>query len=107
MMPFSPEGFPRLLDGRAAIRNQYMGLPAAYTHMRFPGLTVHDMASPSEFFVQYRGDIGLKSGGRYENDYAGHFILRDGRIAEFREYFNPIVLQEALGGNLQQTFNVK
>jgi ketosteroid isomerase-like protein len=107
VMPFSPEGFPRLLDGREAIRNQYSGLPSAYTHMRFLDLTIRDMASPNEFFVTYRGDIGLKSGGRYENDYAGHFVLRDGRISEFREFFNPIVLQQAFGRQLQETFNVK
>ena len=107
LMPFAPDGFPQLLDGRDAIRKQYSGLPRAYTHMRFPGLTIRDMESADEFFVTYRGDIGLKSGGRYENEYAGYFVIRDGRIAEFREFFNPIVLQQAFGGQLQRTFNVK
>jgi ketosteroid isomerase-like protein len=107
VMPFSPEGFPKLLDGREAIRNQYSGLPNAYTHMRFPGLAIRDMASPNEFFVTFRGDIGLKSGGRYDNEYAGYFTLREGRIAEYREFFNPIVLQQAFGRQMQETFNVK
>jgi ketosteroid isomerase-like protein len=107
VMPFAPEGFPSLLAGREAIRTQYSGLPTAYTHMRFPELTLRDMASPDEFFVTYRGDIGLKSGGRYENEYAGYFVVRDGRIVEFREFFNPIVLQQAFGRQLQETFNVK
>lgn len=107
LMPFAPEGFPRRLDGREAIRAQYSGLPRSYTHMRFPDLTIRDLASPNEFFVTYRGDIGLKSGGRYENEYAGYFVVRDGRISQFREFFNPIVLQQAFGEQLQQTFNVK
>jgi ketosteroid isomerase-like protein len=107
LMPFAPQGFPTVLDGREAIRKQYAGLPAAYTHMRFPGLVIRDMASPNEFFATYRGDIGLNSGGRYTNDYAGYFVVRDGRIAEFHEFFNPIVLQEAFGGRLGETFNVK
>jgi ketosteroid isomerase-like protein len=106
-MPFAPQGFPTLLDGREAIRKQYGGLPTAFTHMRFPGLMIRDMASPNEFFATYRGDIGLKSGGRYANDYAGHFVVRDGRIAEFHEFFNPIILQQAFGRQLQETFNVK
>jgi ketosteroid isomerase-like protein len=104
VMHFSPEGFPKLLDGREAIRRQYGGLPAAYAHMRFPGLTIHDMASPREFFATYAGDIELRSGGRYDNDYAGFFVVRDGRIAEFHEYFDPIVLQRAFGGELRKTF---
>jgi ketosteroid isomerase-like protein len=107
IMPFAPDGFPKLLDGRTAIRKQYSGLPNAYTHMRFPDLAIRDMASPNEFFATYRGDIGLKSGGRYDNDYAGYFVVRDGRIVEFREFFNPIVLQQAFGRQLQETFNVK
>lgn len=107
VMPFAPEGFPRLLDGREAIRTQYSGLPSAYTHMRFPDLAIRDMASSNEFFVTYRGDIGLKSGGRYDNDYVAYFLVRDGRIAELREFFNPIVLQQAFGQRLQETFNVK
>jgi ketosteroid isomerase-like protein len=83
------------------------GLPTAYTHMRFPGLVIRDMASPDEFFVTYRGDIGLRSGGRDANDYAGHFVVRDGRIAEFHEFFNPILLQRAFGRQLRETFNVE
>jgi ketosteroid isomerase-like protein len=65
------------------------------------------MASPEEFFATYRGDITLESGGKYDNDYAGRFVVRDGRIAEFHECFNPIVLQQAFGRQLQGTFNVK
>jgi ketosteroid isomerase-like protein len=107
LMPFAPQGFPTLLDGREAIRKQYAGLPNAFTYMRFPGLVIRDLASPNEFFVTYKGDIGLASGGRYANDYAGYFVVRNGRIAEFHEFFNPIVLRQAFGERLGETFNVK
>jgi ketosteroid isomerase-like protein len=107
LMPFAPPGFPTVLDGREAIRKQYASLPTAYTHMRFPGLVIRDLASPNEFFVTYKGDIGLASGGRYANDYAGYFVVHDGRIAEFHEFFNPIVLRQAFGERLGETFNVK
>jgi uncharacterized protein len=107
IMPFAPEGFPRLLDGRAAILKQYGGLPQAFEHMRFPNLVIRDMASPEEFFATYRGDIKLRAGGKYDNEYAGYFVVRDGRIAEFHEFFDPIVLQKAFGDQLQGTFNVK
>jgi len=106
VMPFAPHGFPTLLEGRAAIVRQYGGLPAAFTSMRFPELVIRDLANPSEFFATYRGDIALKTGGKYDNDYAGYFVVRDGRITEFHEFFNPIVLQRAFGGQLDQTFSV-
>jgi ketosteroid isomerase-like protein len=107
VMPFAPEGFPRLLDGRRAILQQYGGLPQSFEYMRFPSLIIRDMASPEEFFATYRGDIKLKAGGKYDNEYAAHFVVRGGRIAEIREFFDPIVLQKAFGGQLQRTFNVR
>lgn len=106
VMPFAPPGFPARLEGRAAIARQYGGLPAAFASMRFPDLVIRDLASPTEFFATYRGDIALKAGGKYDNDYAGYFVVRDGRIAEFHEFFNPLVLQRAFGGQLDQTFSV-
>jgi hypothetical protein len=78
--------------------------------MRAPGLRRAPQHRPyiaNEFFVTHRGDIGLRSGGRYANDYAGRFVVRDGRIAEFHEYFNPLLLQQAFGQQLRETFNVK
>ncbi|AUX48800.1 uncharacterized protein SOCE26_103410 [Sorangium cellulosum] len=106
VMPFSPEGFPKALDGRAAIFNQYRSMPDNFASMRFPDLVAHDMVDPSRFFVTYRGEIRLKSGAAYNNTYAGMFVIRDGQIAEYHEYFDPIVLQRAFGDALGATYNV-
>lgn len=105
VMPYSPEGFPKRLDGRAAILRQYSGLPENYTSMRFPReiLATED---PERFVVRYTGEIALKAGGRYDNTYVGLFTVRDGRIHEFVEFFDPIILQKAFGAQLQQNFNV-
>lgn len=107
IMPFAPERFPRLLEGRAAIFEQYRGMPQNFSAMRFPDLVIQDLADPARFLATYRGEITLRAGGRYNNTYAGLFILRDGKIAEYHEYFDPIVLQRAFGADLGSTFNVK
>lgn len=106
IMPFSPEGFPKRLDGREAVFNQYKGMPQNFTRMRFPDLAIHDLADPARFFVTYRGEIGLRAGGEYNNTYAGLFVIRDGKITEFTEYFDPITLQKAFGAALQDSFSV-
>ncbi|WP_438024858.1 nuclear transport factor 2 family protein [Sorangium sp. So ce233] len=106
VMPFSPEGFPKLLEGRAAIFNQYRSMPENFASMRFPDLVVHDMVDPSRFFVTYRGEIRLRSGGSYNNTYAGLFVIQNGQIAEYHEYFDPIVLQRAFGDALGASYNV-
>lgn len=107
VMPFSPAGFPKELRGRAAILKQYGGLPANYTGMRFPGRVVHETADPEVFVVEYRGEITVKATGKlYNNDYVGIFHVKGGRLVRFVEYFNPIVLQESFGADLQKNFNV-
>ena len=74
--------------------------------MRFPREIIATEEA-SRFLVRYTGSIELKAGGRYDNTYVGLFTLRDGRIAEFVEYFDPIILQKAFGNRLQQNFNVR
>ncbi|WP_437932346.1 nuclear transport factor 2 family protein [Sorangium sp. So ce291] len=106
VMPFSLEGFPKTLDGRAAIFNQYRSMPDSFASIRFPDLVIHDMVDPSRFFVTYRGEIRLRSGGSYDNTYAGLFVIQDGQIAEYHEYFDPIVLQRAFGDALGASYNV-
>ena len=106
LMPFSPEGFPRELHGRAAIHNQYRGMPDTFTTMMFADVVIQDMADPARFFATYRGELELRTGGQYRNTYAGFFIVEADRIAEYHEYFDPIVLQRAFGGALNDRFNV-
>jgi ketosteroid isomerase-like protein len=103
LVPFAPEGFPKLLEGREAIRARYGRLPAAFARVRLPGLTIRDMASPREFLATFHGEAELRAGGHYDNDYVCLFVVRDGLIAEYREYFDPTVLQRALGGDARET----
>ena len=104
-MPFAPAGFPTDLVGRQAIARQYGGLPTAFRSMRFPR-RLASLADPERVLVEYTGEIARADGGRYDNRYIGVFTVRDGRITEFVEYFDPIVLQRAFGSTLGQTFNV-
>lgn len=48
-------------------------------------------------FVKFRGEIVIKAGGTYENDYIGTFRLENGKVVEYTEYFNPIVMAKAFG----------
>ncbi|WNV73736.1 nuclear transport factor 2 family protein [Geodermatophilus sp. DSM 44513] len=98
-MPFAPPGFPDRLDGMAALRRQYGGLPEAYADMRFDVSAVRPMADPEWVLLEYRGRITQRDSSRYDNGYAGLFHVVDGAIVLFREYFDPLVLQRAFGGD--------
>lgn len=106
-MPFAPAGFPRRLEGRAAIRRQYGNMPQAYARMKFPDLALQPMLDPEWVLAEYRGEIELAAGGSYNNRYCGVFNVRDGKIVRFTEYFGPIILSRAFGGDaLARTFGI-
>lgn len=105
VMPLSPGSFPKELNGKDAIYNQYKGLPENYTSMKFPR-KYFPTEDPNTVIVQYGGVIPLKGGGEYNNNYVGIFRIRDGKVQQFTEYFDPFILEEAFGKKLESNFNV-
>lgn len=108
-MPYSPSNFPCRIEGKAAIYRHYQGLPNAYSRMTFPDLTIYPMLDPNWLLAEYRGEIDIATTGKaYNNRYCALFHLRDAQIVLFREYFNPIILNEAFSDrtSLGSTFNL-
>lgn len=98
--PYVQKGFPEIFDGREAIYRQYSSLPQNFGNMRFPR-QIFATEDPNFFFVKFKGEIEVKAGGKYENDYIGTFRLKDGKIIEYTEYFNPIVMAKAFNISLE------
>ncbi|MCH7408151.1 PhzA/PhzB family protein [Belliella sp. DSM 111904] len=96
LLPYAPEGFPNRLEGSEAIYNQFSGLTAYFSKMKFTR-EIYATEDPNFFFVKFKGDMELKNGGKYENDYLATFKLENGQIIEYTEYFNPIVMAKAFG----------
>jgi uncharacterized protein len=92
--PYAPEGFPKSFDGAEGIYRQYSGLTANFGKMKFPR-TIYATEDPDFFFVKFTGEIEIKAGGTYKNDYLGTFKLKNGEIIEYTEYFNQIVMAKA------------
>jgi ketosteroid isomerase-like protein len=98
--PYSPEGFPKSFDGAENIYKQYSGLTANFGQMKFPR-TIYATEDPNFFFVKFSGEIEIKAGGKYKNDYLGTFKLENGKVVEYTEYFNQIVMAKAFGIELK------
>src|SRR5687767_9398764 len=62
VMPFAPRGFPRRLEGRDAIFEQYKGLPERFRSMAFVDVHIEPLKRSGEHFVTYRGEIRLIEG---------------------------------------------
>lgn len=98
--PYSPEGFPKSFDGAQGIYKQYSGLTANFGQMKFPR-QIFATEDPNFFFVKFKGEIEIKTNGKYENDYLGTFTLEHGKVVEYTEYFNQIVMAKAFGIDLK------
>ena len=58
-MPYSPEGFPTRLEGKAAISHKYGTLVAEYKSMRIPDRFFHFTHDSNCIWVELRRDLGL------------------------------------------------
>jgi uncharacterized protein len=94
LMPYAWGSFPTSFEGKEGIYQQYSSLPKIFGKMSFPR-TIYATENPDVVFVQFKGDIEIKAGGRYQNDYIGIFKFEQGLIKEYWEYFNPILVSKA------------
>ena len=99
-MPYAPRGvdFPTRVEGREALIRQYAGWPDnAHNPDYTSELRFLPSADPDLVIVEYRGVTEIVPTDRtYDQRYIGVFqIDEDGKIALFREYFDPTVFVEA------------
>jgi uncharacterized protein len=94
--PYAPEGFPESFNGSEAIYKQYSNLTKDFGQMKFPR-QIMATEDPDFFFVLFTGEIDVRAGGQYRNDYIGTFKLQGGKIIEYTEYFNQITMAKAFG----------
>lgn len=98
-MPFSPQGFPKRVAGRENLIRHYAAWPKVSGKADFTsGLVFHPMQDPERVFAEWRGQVEITTTGRlYDQRYGGLFHVVGGRIALFREYYDPIVFMKAFG----------
>jgi ketosteroid isomerase-like protein len=93
-LPFRADGGPRRLEGDDA-RRFMRALPKLFSRMRFSDVVVHGQLSSGLVVAEYKSNGLTMAGAAYPNAYVGFFRLRQGRIAGWREYFDPNVVAAA------------
>jgi hypothetical protein len=96
-LPYAPEGFPSGFFGRKDLERAYRQLFRDFREVDFPELTIEPMADPERFLALYASAILFADGRRYANRYVALFTVRQGRIHEWVEWFDPIALSRQLG----------
>jgi ketosteroid isomerase-like protein len=89
---------PRSVGGRQAVE-AFMGLlPQMLESMTLVDRRFYETTDPLIVIAEYRSEATTRTGRPYRNRYIGVFELdTDGKIALWREYFDPRAIDEALG----------
>jgi uncharacterized protein len=95
--PYAPDGLPRRLDGTAALAAHLEALGPLLSFGPMELGNVHTDGATVIFEFSCSGE-GVATGAPYNQAYISVVALRDGRIARYRDYWNPLVVLTALGG---------
>lgn len=101
VLPYAPEGIPPVLEGREAIDAFYAALPQMIGALNFADYRIRATEEPGEYVAQYTSNATMReTGENYRNTYVTTVTVRDGKLSELTEYFDPIRLVVAMGGSV-------
>ncbi|OLZ63614.1 phenazine biosynthesis protein PhzA/PhzB [Streptomyces sp. IMTB 2501] len=93
--PFAPPGRPGRLEGREAIAAYMRGHPDHIDLHDFPDLRIHRTTEPETIVVEMRGVGRLaQTGAPFDMTYIAVASARDGRFTSYRDYWNPLAVQQ-------------
>lgn len=96
--PYAPPGMIQRLEGKAAIGAYMRDFPQKLRVTRFSEPTIHQTLEPTVMIVEVACEGTAVSTGRpYPQRYVSVIETRDGRIVNYRDYWNPLVLLQATG----------
>ncbi|ARP69116.1 phenazine biosynthesis protein PhzA/PhzB [Streptomyces pluripotens] len=93
--PFAPDGWPRRLEGKEAIATYMRHYPDHIDLHDFPDLRIHQTTDPATIVVEMRG-VGrlVESDAPFDMTYIAVVTVRDGHMSSYRDYWNPLAVQE-------------
>lgn len=95
--PYAPEGFPTRLDGRDRLAAHLATLGPLLTFEAFHLNAAYQCGETVVMEFTCEGH-GAETGVAYNQSYISVVTLQDGRIARYKDYWNPLVALAALRG---------
>lgn len=97
--PYAPAGGMGRLDGREALAAYLPKVAGMITIDTLTAEAVHRGAEPGLVVIEFAATgRGNATGLSYDQRYISVVRARDGRIAHYRDYWNPLVVLKATGG---------
>lgn len=98
--PFAPDAAVSRLDGRSALAAYLPKVGDLLDIESMELLATYQDAARQTFVIEFRcfGSSRL-NGARYDQTYISVVRLRDGLIAHYKDYWNPLVVLQAAGSD--------
>jgi uncharacterized protein len=89
--PYAPEGRPRRVEGKPALAAYMAEIPKLFRIDRVVSFVAHPVADPDLAIIEFsvEGEL-LESRQPYNQSYVGIIRLRNGKIVNYRDYWNPL-----------------
>ncbi|MEO7715067.1 MAG: nuclear transport factor 2 family protein [Capsulimonas sp.] len=96
--PFSPAGYPQRLEGKAAIHEHAKRLPGLLEFTEVSTPRIDFTLDPNVCIVRFEcKGRAIASGKPYNQTYLCIVETREGKITRYVDYWNPLILLEAMG----------
>ena len=97
--PFAPTNFPKVLEGNSQqMLTSVGGMFLGFKSLKAASKNIMKLEDPNTVLVIWNGDAEIVTGATYKNSYINLFKVKDGKIYEIVEYYNPLVILETFMG---------
>jgi uncharacterized protein len=93
--PFAPPGRPARVEGKLALGDYLKGISGRVRLEGVSNLEIHETVKPEVAIIEMTmtGTV-TATGAPYEQSYVSVLTVRDGLIARYRDYWNPLRVAE-------------
>lgn len=93
--PYAPRGFPQLITGRDALSDYLAALGARLSVSEVSLKTFVANGEKTQAVLEFRATAVLQPRARvYQQGYVSIVALSEGKIIEYRDYWNPLIVLE-------------
>lgn len=96
--PYAPDGAVKEVRGKSALA-EYLSAVGSLIQIKSMTLSaVYPASQAGIFILEFTGSgVGTQTGIPYEQSYISVISIEAGRILRYRDYWNPLVAQKAMG----------
>jgi ketosteroid isomerase-like protein len=90
--PFAPADRPGRVEGRDAVRKYLEPFFAQTQTQGLSSLVIHQTVDPAVAVIEFTATVQIGGGPARAVSYVVVLTVRDGQIARYRDYWNPLAL---------------